>query len=305
MILLFNWGALTAKILVVFFMLMGLKTYAKGHSNPVNHIVTDLSLAGDIEKLRNNSSSEELDVRIVGMGEVSGDPEKKLFKIEVQRHDATVPSRSKLITAEPRLVNGKKKWIFSVQEGCGSLDTLIFILGTLESGCRKGGGANIKGIKIGKIIYENLRGWPVDLIASLGYFNHEEPDGDDIEEETISTVVIWKRFPWNKYIRTRFEVDIGVSYVHQIPYVDRRRNFNKQDASHFLGYLEVTIGFNVGDILNFLTQPTIRSTINKYDLSNCYLSVGVINHRSTLFETFDDGYRGSANYVGSSFSCFF
>ena len=315
-------------LLMMCFMSMSLKIYARNHDNQINHIVTDLSLEDKIDGLRNASNSKNLDVRIIGMGEIDNEPTKRLLKVQVQDPNNNLYYRSGMVVAELKQVNDKKKWLFSIQKGCGSKKEFIVIIRELKSDCEKG--VDIQGIKISKVIYENLRGWPVDLMISLGYFNHTEPKNknvnpriisdypiytehnaknsdspnraesknENIEEQTLSLGVSWKKFPWDKYIRTRLDLDFGVSYVHQIPYIDRARNPNS-DVANLLGYLEFKIGLNLGDILHHLGFIKTRNS-----LAECYAGLGIINHRSTLFGVFDDGYRGTANYIGTYIQCY-
>jgi MipA family protein len=85
----------------------------------------------------------------------------------------------------------------------------------------------------------------------------------------------YKLFPWSKYVKTRFGVTEGLSWVERIPYMENRHFTSKKNrrTSKLLNFLEITLDVSLGDIVR----------VNK--LTDTYIGIGVW-HRSGVFQKF-------------------
>ncbi len=98
--------------------------------------------------------------------------------------------------------------------------------------------------------------------------------------------VYWKKFPWDKYLRTRLGFAEGISYVDNLPSMEREHLENKdRNTSHLLNYLDASIDINLGDL----------TKIKKLD--SCWFGFA-ISHRSGVFSTIDmfGNVSGGSNY---------
>ena len=94
----------------------------------------------------------------------------------------------------------------------------------------------------------------------------------------------WKKFPWSKYVGTKLYAVEGLSYVNEIPYMERKNlEFENKPTSKFLNYLEFGVSFDLKDI----------TTIGV--LEDTYLGIG-ISHRSGVFGLYN-GVKGESNYI--------
>ena len=94
----------------------------------------------------------------------------------------------------------------------------------------------------------------------------------------------WKKFPWSKYVGTKLYAVEGLSYVNEIPYMERKNlEFENKPTSKFLNYLEFGVSFDLKDI----------TTIGV--LEDTYLGIG-ISHRSGVFGLYN-GVKGGSNYI--------
>ena len=94
----------------------------------------------------------------------------------------------------------------------------------------------------------------------------------------------WKKFPWSKYVGTKLYVVEGLSYVNEIPYMERKNlEFENKPTSKFLNYLEFGVSVDLKDV----------TTVNFFFCF--YLGIG-ISHRSGVFGLYN-GVKGGSNYV--------
>lgn len=74
----------------------------------------------------------------------------------------------------------------------------------------------------------------------------------------------WKKFPWSKYVGTKLYVVEGLSYVNEIPYMERKNlEFENKPTSKFLNYLEFGVSVDLKDV----------TTVNFLD--GTYLGIGI------------------------------
>ncbi len=95
-------------------------------------------------------------------------------------------------------------------------------------------------------------------------------------EFNIAAIVRWKRFPWNRYLKTSVAIGDGLSYATEVPPLELRSHTNT-GATRLLNYLllEMTV-----------TPPQVEE----------WSIVGRIHHRSGIFGLFND-VRGGSNVL--------
>jgi outer membrane protein len=143
------------------------------------------------------------------------------------------------------------------------------------------------GLTVGKPIVENFRDWPIDIVWNVQLIRYiERSPIDDFWGRTLHLKVYWKKFPWDKYLRTRLGFAEGISYVDNLPSMEREHLENKdRNTSHLLNYLDASIDINLRDL----------TKIKKLD--SCWLGFA-ISHRSGVFSTVDmfGNVSGGSNY---------
>lgn len=160
-------------------------------------------------------------------------------------------------------------------------------------------GAYFTGVQVEKFLSKDYRGLPLDftLLGSLFYHKQDineldgmytqpiELNGEDTYQINFAIKIYYKKFPWSNKVRTRFGIGNGLSYVDE--YLDiETQNFNKEDKearSRLLNYLDISLSFNMGDMLE------------KEEFKNCYAGVG-ISHRSGIQGAIE-GVRGGSNFA--------
>jgi outer membrane protein len=132
------------------------------------------------------------------------------------------------------------------------------------------------GLTVGKPIVENFRDWPIDIVWNVQLIRYIEREPiEDFWGGTLHLKVYWKKFPWDKYLRTRLGFAEGISYVDNLPSMEREHLENKdRNTSHLLNYLDASIDVNLRDL----------TKIKK--LESCWLGFA-ISHRSGVFSTVD------------------
>jgi outer membrane protein len=170
-------------------------------------------------------------------------------------------------------------------------DLQKIIRGDLEIDDRHTG---IIGIEIGKPLWEDVYGLPIDLVAKVGLIRHIERGlQDDFNQYTLSIKAYYKKFPWSNKIGTRIGLANGLSYADQIPFVERESlEGRKRNTSHLLHHMDLSFDMNLGDIFNSKT------------LKDCFFGIA-ISHRSGMFGkvSFYGDVDGGSNYNMFSIEC--
>ncbi len=152
------------------------------------------------------------------------------------------------------------------------------------------------GLSVGRPIVDDFRDWPVDFIWKaqlIRYF--ERGDRDDFWGGTISIKAYWKKFPWDRYVRTRVGFAEGVSYVEHVPSIEKEHLKSKdRNTSRLLNYLDVSVDVNARDV----------TRVKK--MESCWLGFA-ISHRSGVFESVDifGEVKGGSNYNTGYLECQF
>ena len=191
------------------------------------------------------------------------------------------------------------EYIFRIMHGEATYSDLsqIILNNTYEKDRQDG---SFDGIQLEKYIARDYKGKPIDITLMGGFFWHHQDikDPDDeyaspsklTEEDTYQLnaglKLYWKKFPWNRFVRTRLAILEGVSYTEHIINIERQnknRRSSKKTTSNLLNYLETSLAFNLGDICR-------KSQLEPY-----YLGIGV-SHRSGIFGTVNN-VNGGSNFI--------
>lgn len=120
----------------------------------------------------------------------------------------------------------------------------------------------------------------MELSLQLGYFRHDDNNGNYINQYNLGLKAYWVKFPWSGHIRTKLFTVAGLSYTDEILRIEYADN---DLTSHLLCYLEFGVELNLGDL--FRTK-----TLDPYYFG------GGISHRSGAYGTFN-GVHGGSNYL--------
>ena len=147
---------------------------------------------------------------------------------------------------------------------------------------------DIWGVEVGRPFIRQPNGKPVEVAGFLGAQRHIErgTQADFWEYKAYLKAYYWG-FPWDRWLRTRFGIGAGLSYVESIPTMEARDQAQDNKSSwKLLNYLDPTIDFRLTDII---PTPPLRDT---------WLGVGV-SHRSGMFGwSRQFGYvDGGSNYI--------
>ncbi len=116
------------------------------------------------------------------------------------------------------------------------------------------------------------------------YTEPKKLSGKDTYQLNGGIKVYWKNFPWSRYVRTRFGLGEGISFVRERLDIEIQ-NTNKEDEksdAHILNYLDLTLSFNLRDI-------------TRWDQLEDYYIGGGLSHRSGIFG-YVSGVDGGSNY---------
>ena len=139
---------------------------------------------------------------------------------------------------------------------------------------------DIAAVHLGRKLIENAGGWPVDLAGFIGLQRHFETSyGNDYWSAMAFFKVYWTRFPWDRYLHTRFGFGSGLSYSEQIG----------QMESHDQGRRDR----GTWKLLNYL-DPSFDVRVAR----DTYVGVGV-SHRSGEFGKSElyGNVNGGSNYI--------
>jgi outer membrane protein len=139
---------------------------------------------------------------------------------------------------------------------------------------------DVAAVHIGRKLIENAGGWPVDLAGFVGLQRHfEKSYGNDLWSVMAFFKAYWTKFPWDRYVHTRFGMGAGLSYSEQIGQMELRDQGRRGRGNwKLLNYLDPSIDVRVA-----------RET---------YVGVGV-SHRSGAFgrSEFLGNVNGGSNYI--------
>jgi MipA family protein len=146
----------------------------------------------------------------------------------------------------------------------------------------------ITGFEIGRPFIDRLNNWPIDIAGFIGLQRHREEGFQPDFWSARAYVKTWfYGFPWDKVVRTRLGLGIGLSYAQRIPLMEVRDQQGRgRNTSKLLNTFDPTIDFSVGDLLRV---KSLRET---------YLGLGV-SHRSGIFGTSQllGNVYGGSNYI--------
>jgi len=148
----------------------------------------------------------------------------------------------------------------------------------------------IWGFEVGRPFIDRLNNWPVDIAGFVGATRHREAGlQPDFWELKAYLKAYYYGFPWDRRVRTRIGLGVGLSYADRIPFSEARDlALRGRGTSKILQVFDPTVDFNVGDVLR---MKRLRET---------YLGLGV-SHRSGMFGASRvlGNVNGGSNYIYS------
>jgi outer membrane protein len=147
---------------------------------------------------------------------------------------------------------------------------------------------SVAGVEIGQMLLPRLYGWPLDIAAFVGVQRHFEAG---FQPDFWSVRAYFKPyyygFPWDKYVRTRIGLGLGLSYAESIPLMEQRDLAARgRNSSKLLETFDPTVDVNLGDITR---QKSLATT---------FVGLGV-SHRSGIFGSSQlfGNVNGGSNYI--------
>lgn len=183
--------------------------------------------------------------------------------------------------------SSRAKWSVRVARGWNAQASLLSIIpgGDFTLSPERTGVASIE---VGRMLDERFNDWPVDIWVKGAYMRYLDkdiqPDGNGV---ALYLKGFYYGFPWSKYVKTRFGMGQGLSWVDRVPALEQRDIAKKNpNTSRLLSALDVSIDVSVGDIVRY--KP----------LQETYFGVAVI-HRSGIFGSADifNDVDGGSNYI--------
>ncbi len=136
----------------------------------------------------------------------------------------------------------------------------------------------------GHPLSDELFGLPIDLYLTPGVAWHWHSAVQDPSVELITAIKAYYTVNWP--FKWRLGVAEGLSYINNVTYIENKELTEKgYKPNSLLNYIDLSLDFNVGDMLN----------VNK--LNNIWLGYSM-HHRSAIFETSSQFGRmkGGSNY---------
>ena len=148
----------------------------------------------------------------------------------------------------------------------------------------------ITGFDVGVPFIDRLNNWPLDLAGFFGVIRHDEAGFQaNYWEMKAYFKAYFYGFPWDRVVRTRVGLGVGLSYAQRISLMEVRDLADRgRNTSKLLQTLDPTVDFSVGDAIG------VRS------LRDTYLGLGV-SHRSGIFASSQllGNTNGGSNYIYS------
>ena len=131
---------------------------------------------------------------------------------------------------------------------------------------------SLASVFLGRKISNDVFTLPIEAWLVGGVARRFENDlQDDFWEGVIAFKAIYRRFPWSKYVETRFGLAEGLSYADRIPWLEQEKGDEKdRRTSHLINYLDVSLDVSVGDVFG------------AEELKNLFFGFS-IHHRSGIF----------------------
>jgi outer membrane protein len=144
------------------------------------------------------------------------------------------------------------------------------------------------GVELGRPFIDRVNGWPVDVAGFVGLQRHRE-EGFQPDFWSIRAYVktYFYGFPWDRAVRTRIGLGLGLSYAQKIPLMEQRDLAGRgRNTSKILNTFDPTIDVSLGDL------------IGSKRLKETYVGFGV-SHRSGIFGTSQllGNVNGGSNYI--------
>ncbi len=138
----------------------------------------------------------------------------------------------------------------------------------------------------GHRVVDDLFDTPIDLYITPGFIHHIHSYSQTQTQEYVLALKAF--YPFKFPFLWRIGAATGISYANLIPLVEQRFLLkNNYTSSHILTYMNISLGCNIGDLLNV---DLLRNLWFGYH----------IHHRSGLFSssTIYGDITGGSNYHG-------
>lgn len=184
-----------------------------------------------------------------------------------------------------------KPWALRGLVGYGTTSALFE---ALRGDYQRVPGTFVYSLELSYLLKENWNDWPIDVsLAGAMMFHRSDEDPKNVFQKNVYVKFEWTEFWWNDYLRTRFGVAEGLSYVDRVTFSEsERRDGNK--SKNFLNYLDFSLSLNMADLGNLMKIDKVID-YKKSTFENSWLVFNV-SHRSGAFGTFgrySDGIDGS------------
>jgi len=152
---------------------------------------------------------------------------------------------------------------------------------------------NIGGLTLSKLLTNGPR---IDFLGRVAVFRHfEEDEGNGNFNSYAAYVMAMGKgfFPWSEEEAFRWGFGFGMSYAEKVPIAEQRKQAaKKNNTSHFLNYLEMTLDF------------PMRRMSRSEAVRNCYVGLTIV-HRSGIFNTSDilGDVGGGSDWITAHFEC--
>jgi outer membrane protein len=195
-------------------------------------------------------------------------------------------------------VNADEKYSLRLAGGEASLSNLNQIL-SLKNEYHPDS-MMVYGVDAGYLLLKDTFDWPLDIYLKSAFYYYPEKGTyyqtnaslptygnkyvqDDIFEGIIYVKAYWNFNFWKN--RVRLGVSEGISYVSDIPLVERQEADSDNDnTSKVLNYLELSIDFDVGRLIRYKPMEDFYAGF-------------FIKHRSGIFGLINGVEEGGNNYL--------
>lgn len=172
--------------------------------------------------------------------------------------------------------NNGNPWSLRVAAGC-TTETRLNLIVRGDINCNYEG-AGLASLSVARQISETTFSLPLEAWVRVGLSRHFQNDlQPDFWEGFFSVKALYRRFPWSRYVDTRFGIGSGLSYAGRIPALEKQKALEKSRASsHLLHHLDVSLDVSVGDtpasvkvasiVLWFLCTPSLGSILQRRSL---------------------------------------
>ena len=182
-------------------------------------------------------------------------------------------------------LSAQDKYSLRVAHGSAVESDLVEIAsGTLKSYPQS---LKVSALDAGYLLSENIFDLPIDIYAKAGLSYYDEDSKNTLNND-IYEAVLYLKFYYNLDFfsnRIRFGIGDGFSYTSDILYAEKDSAYNSDNhnTSRLLNYLDLSIDFDLGRLVNY--KPLYGTTLGY-----------AIKHRSGIYGLVNNVTHGGSNY---------